>query len=297
MSTKIQAVKARWKAWMARQSRIGRLCVRAGVPFILAIVLLNLHILRVLDIVMIVFASLILAPLLPILAYRWITRRVLWKVRNRLYLTYLLMGLAPVVLFATLGGIAAYLFAGQFATNTALSILDRASLKVKDETASEAAFNLTEKGPLPAATSKSAGTATLLHHSSAFTGSRVSLEILDGPTWRPLLASTVPKSDPLPIAGQPSPAWLHAPFRGVVALKGHLYICSVVSVPTGSTSVLVLGSMPLDAQRTQRDVQRPRQRLPLLRLHPSHRRAQRQRLRRIRQPYRHLHQPQQTPQR
>ena len=247
MSTKIQAGKARWKAWMARQSRIGRLCVRAGVPFILAIVLLNLHILRVLDIVIIVFASLILAPLLPILAYRWITRRVLWKVRNRLYLTYLLMGLAPVVLFATLGGIAAYLFSGQFATNTALSILDQASLKVKDETASEAAFYLTEKAH-PATISKSPGTATLLHHSSAFTGSRVSLEILDGPTWRPLLASTVPKSDPLPIAGQPSPAWLHAPYRGVVALKGHLYICSVVSVPTGSTSVLVLGSMPLDAK-------------------------------------------------
>ena len=134
---------------MARQSRIGRLCVRAGVPFILAIVMLNLRIVRSLDIVIIVFASLILAPLLPILAYRWITRRVLWKVRNRLYLTYLLMGLAPVVLFATLGGIAAYLFSGQFATNTALSILDQASLKVKDETASEAAFNLTERAHPP----------------------------------------------------------------------------------------------------------------------------------------------------
>ena len=247
MSRKFQLGGARWNAWMARQSRIGRLCVRAGVPFILAIVMLNLRIVRSLDIVIIVFASLILAPLLPILAYRWITRRVLWKVRNRLYLTYLLMGLAPVVLFATLGGIAAYLFSGQFATNTALSILDQASLKVKDETASEAAFNLTERAH-PPALSRSSGTATLLHHSSAFAGSRVSLEILDGPTWRPLLASTVPKSDPLPISGQPSPAWLHAPFRGIVALKGHLYICSVVSVPTGSASVLVLGSMPLDAK-------------------------------------------------
>jgi sigma-B regulation protein RsbU (phosphoserine phosphatase) len=244
MKSKFQIGGARWNAWMARQSRIGRLCVRVGVPFILAIVLLNLHIVRTLDIVIISFASLILAPLLPILAYRWFTRRVLWKVRNRLYLTYLLMGLAPVVLFATLGGIAAYLFAGQFATDTALSILDQASLKVKDETASEAAFNLSEK---PRTQPRSTGTSTLLHHATTFANSRVSLEILDGPTWRPLLASTVPHSDPMPIAGQPAPPWLHTPYRGVVALKGRLYICSVISVPTGNTSVVVLGSRPLDA--------------------------------------------------
>src|SRR3954447_20395509 len=33
------------------------------------------------------------------IACRWIFRHLLWKVRNRLIVTYLLMGLAPVVLF------------------------------------------------------------------------------------------------------------------------------------------------------------------------------------------------------
>jgi sigma-B regulation protein RsbU (phosphoserine phosphatase) len=229
---------------MARQSRIGRLSIRTVLIMFAAIALHGAHIAQVLHVIVIVLAAIVLTPLIPILLYRWITRRVLWKVRNRLIATYLLMGLAPVVLFATLGGIAAYLFSGQFATNTALSILDQASLKVKDETASEAAFNLSEKSR-PA---KAAGSTTILHHSTAFAGSRVSLAVLDGPTWRPLLASTVSDSDPMPIAGQPSPPWLHAPYRGIVAFKGKLYICSVVGVPTGNTSVLVLGSMPLDAK-------------------------------------------------
>lgn len=46
---------------------------------------------------------------------RWVFRHLLWKVRNRLIVTYLLMGLAPVVLFGTLALAAAYVFSGEFA--------------------------------------------------------------------------------------------------------------------------------------------------------------------------------------
>jgi phosphoserine phosphatase RsbU/P len=46
---------------------------------------------------------------------RWIFRHLLWKVRNRLIVTYLLMGLAPVVLFGMLALAAAYVFSGEFA--------------------------------------------------------------------------------------------------------------------------------------------------------------------------------------
>src|SRR5579875_3505755 len=60
-------------------------------------------------------ALLVLIPLCLILFLRWIFGHFLWKVRNRLILTYLLMGLAPVVLFVTLAAIALYLFSGQFA--------------------------------------------------------------------------------------------------------------------------------------------------------------------------------------
>jgi phosphoserine phosphatase RsbU/P len=51
---------------------------------------------------------------LPTLWYL-IRRRMLWSLRNKLVLTYLLIGLAPVVLFVTLVVISGYIAAGQFA--------------------------------------------------------------------------------------------------------------------------------------------------------------------------------------
>ncbi len=49
------------------------------------------------------------------LLWRWLLGHILWKVRNRLIVTYLLMGLAPVVLFVSLALILLYVFSGQFA--------------------------------------------------------------------------------------------------------------------------------------------------------------------------------------
>ncbi len=49
------------------------------------------------------------------LFFRWIFGRFLWKLRNRLILTYLLMALTPVVLFVMLALISLYVFSGQFA--------------------------------------------------------------------------------------------------------------------------------------------------------------------------------------
>lgn len=59
--------------------------------------------------------TLLLALCVPLL-YRWISGRFLWKLRNRLIITYLLMALTPVVLFFLLALIALYGFSGQFAT-------------------------------------------------------------------------------------------------------------------------------------------------------------------------------------
>ena len=47
--------------------------------------------------------------------WRFVRQRMLWSLRNKLVLTYLLIGLAPVVLFVTLAGVLAYVAAGQFA--------------------------------------------------------------------------------------------------------------------------------------------------------------------------------------
>ncbi|MBB6146665.1 sigma-B regulation protein RsbU (phosphoserine phosphatase) [Silvibacterium bohemicum] len=63
---------------------------------------------------------LLVAFCIPLL-WRWVFGRLMWKVRNRLVVTYLLMGLAPVVLFVTLASILLYVFSGQFAIFAASS--------------------------------------------------------------------------------------------------------------------------------------------------------------------------------
>src|SRR5277367_3048029 len=59
------------------------------------------------------------------LFWRWVMSRLLWKLSNRLVVTYILMGLPPLVLFATLALVAGYVFSGQFATFAATSEIDR----------------------------------------------------------------------------------------------------------------------------------------------------------------------------
>ena len=59
--------------------------------------------------------ALVLLGLAVPLLWRFIHRRLLWSLNSRLILTYLLFGLAPIVLFGTLVFFVSYLAAGQFA--------------------------------------------------------------------------------------------------------------------------------------------------------------------------------------
>src|ERR1051325_10988668 len=58
----------------------------------------------------------IVALLLGILALKWIRLHLMWRLRNRLIVTYMFIGVIPVVLLICMALIAAYLLAGQFAT-------------------------------------------------------------------------------------------------------------------------------------------------------------------------------------
>src|ERR1051325_2829134 len=51
--------------------------------------------------------------LLAALAVRWLRRKVMWRLRNRLIVTYVFIGVIPVILLLCIGIIAAYLFAWQ----------------------------------------------------------------------------------------------------------------------------------------------------------------------------------------
>ena len=61
---------------------------------------------------------------LGILAFRWLKAKMLWRLRNRLIVTYVFIGVIPVVLLVAMAFITIYLFAGQFANFVVTSELD-----------------------------------------------------------------------------------------------------------------------------------------------------------------------------
>jgi len=62
--------------------------------------------------------------LFTLLAIRWLKAKVLWRLRNRLIVTYIFIGVIPVVLVMAMASITIYLFAGQFANFVVTSELD-----------------------------------------------------------------------------------------------------------------------------------------------------------------------------
>ena len=57
---------------------------------------------------------------------RWALRHLMWRLRNRLIVTYIFIGVIPIVLLLMMAGVGSYLFAGQFATYIVISNLHSA---------------------------------------------------------------------------------------------------------------------------------------------------------------------------
>ena len=74
--------------------------------------------------IMQIFVGIALIAVAIPLAWRLVRQYMLWSLRNKLVITYLLIGLAPVVLFVTLVSVMAYIAAGQFAIHLASSRLN-----------------------------------------------------------------------------------------------------------------------------------------------------------------------------
>ena len=72
------------------------------------------------------------------LTWRLVRKHLLWSLRNKLILTYLLIGLAPVVLFVTLVTISSYVAAGQFSIHLADSRMRQELDQVGEENSARA---------------------------------------------------------------------------------------------------------------------------------------------------------------
>jgi sigma-B regulation protein RsbU (phosphoserine phosphatase) len=64
----------------------------------------------------VIFLSALTIVLLAIAGFRWVRTQLLWRLRNRLIVTYVFIGVIPIVLLVMISLISLYLFAGQFAS-------------------------------------------------------------------------------------------------------------------------------------------------------------------------------------
>jgi sigma-B regulation protein RsbU (phosphoserine phosphatase) len=197
-----------------------------------------------------IFSYAVVAPLGVFLAFRWVRNRVLWRLRNRLMVTYVFIGVVPVLLILLMAGIAIFLFAGQFATYLATADLQaeaRSLAAANSAVANELAqkMRLVSRGAAP----ELLGVAQL---GEAFSDAEVN-------AWqrgRPILLQQEKK--------EPSfaePAWLEKQrtegetqklrFQGIVADEGGLYLRAAVVLP-GEAHLTVVSSVPLNAARLAR---------------------------------------------
>ena len=61
------------------------------------------------------FLAFLAGVLFFILGFRWVKRRILWRLRNRLIVTYVFIGVIPAVLLVVMAGLTLYGLGGQFA--------------------------------------------------------------------------------------------------------------------------------------------------------------------------------------
>jgi sigma-B regulation protein RsbU (phosphoserine phosphatase) len=172
------------------------------------------------------------------LFWRWVVRRLMWKVSNRLVVTYLLVGLTPIVLFATLALAAAYILSGQFATFAATSEINRELAHIESANRAFSAHLARELKENP-----QAQTMTLpeFDDDSASLG-HSKLEVaafLDG---KPLSLQTTPPMRP----DMPGlPPWLRGSFRGVVVAHGGFFLRAAESRAVDGKTLVTITTLPL----------------------------------------------------
>ncbi len=186
--------------------------------------------------------SLVVSLLFLVLAVRWLKAKLLWRLRNRLIVTYVFIGVIPVVLLAILALGSFYLFAAQFATfivtsdlNSELESLDAANTAIAHELAARMM-----RGGSP----ETAALAGLRQTHQAWAKRQVCV-------W---LGGQLVLNDaaPLSLSSVPVlPDSLNAPFRDVVRDHEQFFLRAVDTIALPGGKLTVLSSEPLDQRLLQ----------------------------------------------
>ena len=182
------------------------------------------------------FLSTVAIVLLAISAFRWLRAKLLWRLRNRLIVTYVFIGVIPVFLLVMISLITLYLLAGQFASFVVTS---------------DIATHLR---------SMEAANRTIAHHlaTQVASGKKLDAEMLDQtrprrPEWSRRQVCAWYRNQPKPYCSGPegttavdSPSFITGDFRDMVSDHGTLYLRTATVIAAEPESLRVILSEPLD---------------------------------------------------
>jgi len=188
------------------------------------------------------FLGLSAIALFSFLSYRWLKAKLLWRLRNRLIVTHIFIGVIPVVLLVVLALASFYLFAGQFATfivtsglNTQLQNLEAANSAIAHDLASRLQ---TSSQSQPAALQGLRQTDKGWADREMYAWLNQKLVMGSSPTG---VASSAPVLT----------AHVKDGFRNVVRDHDRLFLRAVTTIPTRTGNLTVLSSEPLDQHLLQ----------------------------------------------
>jgi phosphoserine phosphatase RsbU/P len=184
----------------------------------------------------VILLSFVVSILFSAVGFRWAKARLLWRLRHRLIVTYVFIGVIPAVLLILMAFISLYGFAGQFANfvviselNTRLQSLASANAAIAHELASQ----VTHAQP---------ATAVSLAGLKRTDRDWAARQVCGWQNGKLLLACGG-EGGTTPIS---LPAWLRAGFTAVVSDQGNLYLRAVATVNTGSQALTVVCSEPVN---------------------------------------------------
>ncbi|HSA93311.1 MAG TPA: SpoIIE family protein phosphatase [Terriglobales bacterium] len=191
----------------------------------------------------ITFFNVLLVGMYSILLVRWMRGVLLWRLRNRLIVTYFFVGVVPAVLLVAMALISFYIFAGQFATFLVTSDLQAEVKALQSANASRAsalAGSLRRGRGTSASVTETRELETSLPVSSK-------TQVVAWYRGRPFLLQGEPGAQPLAV-----PGWLKENFSGVALDESGLYLRATTSERVGNETMTVITSMPLDKEVVDR---------------------------------------------
>jgi phosphoserine phosphatase RsbU/P len=181
------------------------------------------------------FLTFLACVLFFILGFRWVKRRILWRLRNRLIVTYMFIGVIPAVLLVTMGLITLYGLGGQFAVFVVTSEKDaqlRSLAAVNATVSSELAAHL-ERGEKPVPESL----AGLIKRDPAWSRRQVCAWYAD----KPLPLCNEYHGDSIAF-----PGFIKSKFQDLVRDHERLHLRVGSSLEVGSNRLTVVTSEPFD---------------------------------------------------